>query len=65
MGALDFPSADRLLTVEWSGRIRSWSLPTLNAVDLSPLAKELVSAASFSLDTRVLEDLSHHTTNGF
>lgn len=65
IGALNFPSRDSLVTVEWSGRVRAWSLPALNAVDLPPLAKELVSAASFSRDTRILEDLAHHTADGF
>jgi WD40 repeat protein len=57
LGAVDLPSPDRLVTIEWSGRVREWSLPALGAVDLPPLAKELVSAASFSADSRVLEDL--------
>jgi beta-lactamase regulating signal transducer with metallopeptidase domain len=57
LGAVDFPSPDRLITVEWSGRVRQWILPGQNAQELPPLAKELVSAASFSVDSRVLEDL--------
>jgi beta-lactamase regulating signal transducer with metallopeptidase domain len=57
LGAMDFPSQDRLVTVEWSGRVREWTLPGQNAQELPPIAKELVSAASFSVDTRVLEDL--------
>jgi WD40 repeat protein len=59
LGATDFPSQDRVVTVEWSGRVRQWKLPGLAATDLPPIAKELVSAASFSVDTRVLEDLGH------
>jgi beta-lactamase regulating signal transducer with metallopeptidase domain len=62
-GALDFLSPDRLVTVEWSGRVRAWSLPALHAVDLPALAKDLVSAASFSADTRVLEDLARYPTD--
>jgi hypothetical protein len=57
LGAVDFPSRDRLVTVEWSGRVREWTLPGQNAQELPPIAKELVSAASFSIDTRVLEEL--------
>ena len=64
-GAIAFPSDKRLITVEWSGRVREWSLPALDAVDLPPIAKDVVSAASFSADTRVLEDLAHHTTDRF
>ena len=62
LGAVDFPSQDCVVTVEWSGRVRQWALPGLAATDLPPIAKELVSAASFSVDTRVLEDLAQHIT---
>jgi bla regulator protein BlaR1 len=61
LGAVDFPSQDRLLTVEWSGRVREWTLPSQDARELPPIAKELVSAASFSVDTRVLEEFGQYT----
>ncbi|MEX2137867.1 MAG: M56 family metallopeptidase [Pirellulales bacterium] len=64
-GAVDFPSRDRLLTIEWSGRARQWTLPGLYSIDLPPIAKELVSAASFSADSRVLEDLEQNTADTF
>jgi bla regulator protein BlaR1 len=65
LGAVDFPSEDRLVTIEWSGRVRQWSLPALYAVDLPAIAKGLVSAASFSVDSRVLEDLEQYTAGTF
>jgi hypothetical protein len=65
LGAMDFPSQDRLITVEWSGRVREWTLPGQNAQELPPIAKELVSAASFSADTRVLEDLGRYPPDRF
>jgi beta-lactamase regulating signal transducer with metallopeptidase domain len=57
IGAIAFRSSNQLLTIEWSGRVRQWSLPALESSDLPAIAKELVSAAAFSTDTRVLEDL--------
>jgi beta-lactamase regulating signal transducer with metallopeptidase domain len=64
-GVLDFPAEDLLITIDWNGRAHQWALPTLYRTDLPPIAKELVSAASFSADSRVLEDLSQHTLDRF
>jgi WD40 repeat protein len=65
LGAVDFPSQDRLVTVEWSGRVREWTLPGQADEELPAIAKELVSAAAFSVDSRVLEDLQRHNNGTF
>jgi WD40 repeat protein len=65
VGAVDFTAEDRLVTIEWSGRVRQWSLPALQSEDLPAIDKEFVSAASFSADTRVLEDLERNTAASF
>jgi hypothetical protein len=55
VGALQFLPGGQLLVAEWSGRVTEWSWSTIERTGTAQIAKELVSAASFSADTRVLE----------
>jgi hypothetical protein len=55
VGAVQFLPDGGLLVVEWSGRVVRWHVPGFVPVGTSSIAKDLVSAASFSADTRALE----------
>jgi hypothetical protein len=55
VGAVQFQPDGSLLVAEWSGRVVQWHVPEFAPVGTSNIAKDLVSAASFSADTRALE----------
>ena len=61
LGAVHYASHDHLLAADWSGQVVRLSVSRSITTDVGTVPKELVSAASFSADTRVLEAVAEET----